>query len=128
MCRYLTVIEKNEHKQVIFICEHDTLHISHKHTVIVLTRAAFYQLDDLLRSDCSLNRDSVVNQRITESGQIELWIGDGAFRMTSVEMTAFTHLVERCAEKLRHTPLSAMLKPAPNTGWSAGTHVDFSVN
>jgi len=128
MCKNLTVLMRNEYKQVIFICEHDTLHITHKHITVVLTREAFFQLDSLFHSSCLLNSGSLVRCKVTDDGYVELWIGQGAFRMTADEMTALAKLVAHSADILRNTPLNALLKPVQSTGWSVGPHVNFSLN
>ena len=109
MCRNLTVLCRNEFKQVVFICEHDTLHLVHQYTTILLTREAFFQLDQLLRSRCLTDSDGQLRCKTTDEGYIELWIGKGAFRLLPAELMALAKLVRYTAEHLRLTPLEELL-------------------
>jgi hypothetical protein len=109
MCRNLTVLCRNEFKQVVFICEHDTLHLVHQYTTILLTREAFFQLDQLLQSRCLTDGDKQLQCRTTEDGYIELWIGKGAFRLLPAELIALAKMVRDTAERLRLTPLEELL-------------------
>jgi hypothetical protein len=109
MCRNLTVLCRNEFKQVVLICEHDTLHLVHHYTTILLTREAFFQLDQLLQSRCLTDSNGQLRCKTTDEGYIELWIGMGAFRLLPAELMALAKLVRYTAERLRLTPLDELL-------------------
>jgi len=109
MCRNLTILSRNEFKQVVFICEHDTLHLVHQHTTILLTCEAFFQLDQLLQSRCPIDSDERLSCKSTKDGYVELWIGNGAFRLLPAELVALAKLVRDTAERLRLTPLNELL-------------------
>jgi len=117
MCRNLTILSRNEFKQVVFICEHDTLHLVHEHTTILLTREAFFQLDQLLQSRCLTDSDEQLSCKTTKDGYVELWIGKGAFRLLPAELVALAKLVRDTAECLHSTCLEALLNHSDRTSY-----------
>ncbi len=113
MCRQLTMITQNEYRQAILICEHDTIHLVNNHTTILLSRHAFYQLDGMLRSRCLMSGAKGVACKTTPEGEVELWIGNGAFRLQPVELFALSKLVDAAAIRLRTTPLDEIIGKTP---------------
>jgi hypothetical protein len=93
----------------VFICEHDTLHLVHQYTTILLTREAFFQLDQLLESRCLADSNGHLRCKTTKDGYVELWIGKGAFRLLPAELIALAKMVRDTAERLRVTPLDELL-------------------
>lgn len=117
MCRYLSCIARNEYQQSILICEHDTLHILHHHTTIVMSRAAFYHLADLIKSRCLSNceiKGVAIRFKRTQNNQIELWVGSGGFLLSTPAWMALASLIEKSAAYIRSIPLDDILQRNPD--------------
>ena len=117
MCRHLTCIARNQYQQSILICEHDTLHILYHHTTIVMSRAAFYHLADLIKSrnlrNCEIKGVAIRFKR-TPDNQIELWVGSGGFLLSAVAWAALASLIQQGASYICSTPLEDILQRNPD--------------
>jgi hypothetical protein len=112
MCRQLTLLARNEYQQMVMICEHDTIHLVHRHTTLLLSRKAFYQLDGVLRSRClATNGVRGLRFKQTEDGDVELWVDKGAFLLDPVALFALAKIIRTAADRLRTTPLSEIIGP-----------------
>lgn len=115
MCRQLTILAQNDHQQVVLICEHDTIHLVNRHITVMMSRHAFYQLNGMLRSRHFTNGGNNLRFRHVGDGDVELWIGSGAFSLRSAALFALSQLVQAAADRLRTTSLSALLAPTTAT-------------
>jgi hypothetical protein len=106
MCRQLTLLAKNDFRQMIFSCEHGTIHISHQQATLCLTYADFllfagWVIDGNL---FVLNQSDSWRVRETDDGQVELWLGSGGLRLTVMEFFAFSDLLRLTLEILKSPP------------------------
>ena len=111
MCRQLTLLARNEYQQMVMICEHDTIHLVHRHTTLRLKRDGFFQLDQMLQSRCLTNKNGHLHCKTSQDGLIDLWIARGGFRLLPAELIALAKLVRDTADRLRTTPLSEIIGP-----------------
>lgn len=116
MCRQLTMLAKNDYQQAVMICEHDTIHLVNHYTTVRMTRYTFHKLDEMLRSRCLTNSGSRLRFKQTDDGNVELWIGKGAFALSPVALFALVKLVETAADRLRTTPLADLIGAGTDSG------------
>lgn len=131
MCRFFTLLESNNFKQSVFICEHDTLHVTHNHVAIMMSRRAFYYLADMLNSrchDCHQSAEMAVRWTQNPDGRVSLWIGSGAVLLTLFEFGALSDLIQRAITRLKSTPLDELIEPKSPQMKSSPDNVDFSLN
>jgi hypothetical protein len=102
MCRQLILLAKNDFRQMIFMCEHGTLHISHQHTTVCLSRSGFQQLAPWIMAGNwqALEQSGAGSLHTAEDGWIELWLGSGGWRMRMLELLAFAELLRITLERL----------------------------
>ncbi len=127
MCQQLTVLERNEFKQAIFICEHDTIHLVCQYTTMVMTRHAFYKLNQFLQSRCSNKEQGALCCKMSSDNNVELWIGKGAFRLIPAELISLATLIEKTTRRLKDVPLEELLAKA-EPKLSKPMDIDFSQN
>ncbi len=128
MCHHLIELARNEFRQAISICEHDTLHLLNQHTTIVMTRQTFYELNDFLQS-CCLNKDhGEFNFKVTDDNYVEFWIGKGGFRMFPAELIALATLVEKTVKRLKQMPLQELTSQLSQEQAFKSSGSDFSKN
>lgn len=131
MCRYFTLLERNNLNQSVFICEHDTLHLMHNNVAIMMSRRSFYYLADMLNTrcvNCCQPAEMAVRWTQNPDSTVNLWIGKGAMQLTLFEFGALSALVQRVAKRLKSTPLENLLRPTTPSMKSSPDGVDFSLN
>jgi hypothetical protein len=102
MCRHLTLLARNDHQQMIFTCEHGTMHITHQHTTICLMYATFVQVARLLVEGdlAALNKSNFGSVREGENQQVELWLDSGGLRLMPDEFFALSDLLRTALAQL----------------------------
>jgi hypothetical protein len=103
MCRQLILLAENDFRQMIFTCEHRTIHITHQQTTICLSHGDFVRFTAWLLEDNLFITSQTGNWHIRETndGLIELWLGSGGLRMRDVEFFAFGDLLYEALERFR---------------------------
>jgi hypothetical protein len=99
-------LAKNDFRQMIFTCEHGTIHIGHQQTTLCLNYADFllfagWVVDGNL---FVLNQSDSWRVREADDGQVELWLGSGGLRLTVMEFFAFSDLLRLTLEILKSPP------------------------
>ncbi|MEM9954491.1 MAG: hypothetical protein AAF846_22980 [Chloroflexota bacterium] len=110
MCRHLTTLGKNEYKQLVMICEHGSIHLVNQYTAIVMTGQTFQALATFVQNDCLNIAQGQFRCYETVDEQIELWICDGAFQLTTRQFEALTELVRVVAYTVKITPLAELVR------------------
>lgn len=128
MCHHLITLAKNEFKQSVHICEHDTLHLVHHHTTIAMSRQSFHKLSDFLASRCLNKKQDVFSCKVSGDDYVEFWIGKGAFKMIPAELIALATLVEKVSAYLQDMPISELIKPKPLYQQNPVKIINFSQN
>lgn len=120
MCRNLILLAQNDQQQMVFTCEHGTIHITHQKTMICLTSDNFRQMTRLIveGSFSALNQSKFGSIRESADQQIELWIGNGGLRL---RLEAFFALTDLLRIALSH------LDRLPGTSFRS-THHKYSLN
>jgi hypothetical protein len=113
MCLNLILLAQNDRQQMIFTCEHGTIHITHQKTTLCLSTPAFHQFTDLLANGDlnALNESSLGSVRENASGQIELWIGSGGLRLHADEFFSLSDLLRTAARQLDRLPVTRSPQP-----------------
>lgn len=103
MCRNLILLGKNDHRQVIFTCEHGTIHITHQFTTLCMTRYEFLHFAEVLlvKGLLVLNQSQHWRVRETEDEHVELWVRNGGLRLEPCEFYALTDLIRAVWERLK---------------------------
>lgn len=122
MCRQLILLAKNEFRQMIFTCEHGTMHITHQQTTICLSHADFLLFAGWMAEGNLFGLNQTDSWRVQESsdGQIELWLGSGGLRLKVMEFFAFSDLLRLALERLQSAQMARYL--------SRATKADSSLN
>src|SRR5262249_4027259 len=113
MCKNLILLAQNDRQQMVFTCEHGTMHITHQKTTICLTSAAFQQFTDLLAEGdlTAFNESSLGSVREGMDGLIELWIGSGGLRLHADEFFSLTDLLRTAVRQLERLPVPRPTQP-----------------
>jgi hypothetical protein len=103
MCRNLTLLGQNHYRQVIFTCEHGTIHITHQHTTLCMTRHEFMHFAEVLlvKGLHVLNQSRRWQVRECEPEHLELWIGSGGLRLEAGEFFALSDLIRQVWGRLQ---------------------------
>ncbi|MEM9954492.1 MAG: hypothetical protein AAF846_22985 [Chloroflexota bacterium] len=128
MCRQLTEIARNDFKQAVFICEHDTLHLLNQYTTIVMTRYTFFALADFLGLGCLNEKNEHFQCTVLPDNSVELWIGKTAFRLIPAELISLTSLIGNTANYLRRVPLKDILVEHKSKKMLQNMKIQFSEN
>lgn len=115
MCRQLVLLAKNELRQMVFTCEHGTIHLSHQQTTLCLGWADFLRFADWILEGHPFVGDYAGSWHLHESsdGQLELWLGSGGIRLTVIEFFALSDLLRTARERLRTTRMERVSRPQP---------------
>jgi hypothetical protein len=113
MCKNLILLAQNDRQQMIFTCEHGTIHITHQKTTLCLTSTAFHQFTDLLAEGdlTAFNESEIGSVREGSEGQIELWIGSGGLRLHADEFFSLSDLLRTAARHLDRLPATRSIQP-----------------
>lgn len=95
MCRNLILLAQNERQQMVFTCEHGTIHITHQKTTLCLSDGDFRKLVHLLVEGglSELNESNLGSIREGADQQVELWIDSGGLRLHPEEFFSLTDLL-----------------------------------
>lgn len=119
MCKNLILLARNDHNQMIFTCEHGTIHITHQHTTLCMGSTAFMKFAHLIVHGnlATLNQSENWNVREAGSEHMELWIDNGGLRLTVTQFFALSDLIRLTLQRL-HDFQTANRRPAPRRGFS----------
>jgi hypothetical protein len=106
MCRNLILLAQNNRKQMVFTCEHGTIHITHQKTTICLAYQDFRQFVELLIEGGldALNESRLGSIREDGKQQLELWIDSGGLRLSPEDFLALTDVLRLAYRHLDHLP------------------------
>jgi len=115
MCRNLILLAQNDRKQMIFTCEHGTIHITHQKTTICLAYQEFRQFVELLIEGGldALNQSQIGSIREDGNQQVELWIDSGGLRLSPEDFLALTDLLRLACTHLKRLPVFTSRPPQP---------------
>ncbi|MEL6309322.1 MAG: hypothetical protein AAFQ52_14360 [Chloroflexota bacterium] len=126
MCHQLTQLAHNEYQQVVFTCEHGTIHLMHQHTTITMTQQTLRDLHTFMQSRCLDGKDGAIRCTASKESMLEIWIKRGAFRLMPAELIAMAELIQIALHRLDTTPLHVLLDTVPVSNFD-DTH-NFSQN
>lgn len=111
MCQQLTLLARNELRQMVFTCEHGTIHITHQETTICLKYGEFLRFAGWLVEGNLFVLNQSGQWRVQESsdGQVELWLGSGGLHLTITEFFALTDLLCDALERLKSASITRFL-------------------
>jgi hypothetical protein len=114
MCRNLILLGKNEHRQVIFTCEHGTIHITHYMTTLCMTRHEFMHFAEVLlvKGLHVLNQSRRWQVRESDGEYLELWVNSGGLRLEAGEFFALCDLIRQVWQRLQRDEEAPIL-PEP---------------
>ncbi len=110
MCRNLVLLAQNNRQQMVFTCEHGTIHITHQKTTICLAYEEFRQFaHTLIESGLErLNQSQLGCVRAGADQQVELWIDSSGLRLRPDEFFALTDLLRAALLQLDRLPRPAL--------------------
>jgi hypothetical protein len=113
MCRNLILLGKNDYRQMIFTCEHGTIHITHRMTTLCMTRYEFMHFAEvlLIKGLHILNQSRHWQVRECDYEHVEVWINNGGLRLEVVEFNALNALIRQVWEALRHESATTATSP-----------------
>lgn len=113
MCKNLILLAQNDRQQMIFTCEHGTIHVTHQKTTICLSLHTFQQFTDLLAEGdlTAFNESRLGSVRENAEGLIELWIGSGGVRLHADEFFSLSDLLRTAARQLERLPTPRSAQP-----------------
>jgi len=117
MCRNLTLLAKNDRRQMIFTCEHGSIHITHQFTTILMSRHVFIQIAALFGQDeMDTPYARMLGFRMEEAvkGQVDLWIGSGGFRLDEGDFRSLAALIQQSVCRLREAPHARLEQEPPS--------------
>lgn len=108
MCRNLILLAQNERQQMVFTCEHGTIHITHQKTTICLASEEFRQFTHLLAEGDlpGLKESNLGSIHEGANQQVELWVDSGGLRLHPEEFFSLAELLRTALwhfDRLPHT-------------------------
>jgi hypothetical protein len=102
MCRQLMLLARNNIGQMIFTCEHGTMHITHQHTTVCLAHIEFVCFAQWITEGGPLLPDAN-SWRVQDStdGHMEIWVGSGGLRLRASEFSGLIELLRGTLQRLK---------------------------
>jgi hypothetical protein len=118
MCRQLILVAQNDQRQMIFTCEHGTIHLTHQQMTVCMRRDEFMHFAEVLleKGLYVLNQSRRWHVREVDHELLELWINSAGFRLETGQFFALTDLIRRVWEQFKqetamHIPSEPRRKP-----------------
>jgi hypothetical protein len=125
MCRNLILLGHNENRQMIFICEHGTVHITHKNVTVCMNKTEFTTFADTLLTEGIWSLNQTAHWSLKELGddKVFLRIDAGGFLLTAEEFFSLTDLIRSVLLRLRQlnfdlSGLTGRMTRQSNYSWS----------